>query len=141
MRPGRLRVAPLASPIATQPRPRGIASIANEVYVWTLPELATDPGAEPIHIAVPDLTLRVDDEIYALKFTADGRQLVTVDRQTSIVTWDATAPKKETVATDMETFASTISPDATKVAFSQFSSANPRSILWDLAAKHEVLRL
>ena len=56
-----------------------VASAANEIYVWELPELPLAAGAAPLHIAAPHLTLQTAGRaIQGLAFSADGRELHSV---------------------------------------------------------------
>ena len=98
-----------------------VASGANEIYVWEVPKLPLAAGASPLRIAAPHLTLQAaGEEIHGLAFSADGRELHSVDAGASIVTWDATAREDTGLGPDsMEgCFTAAISADATKVAFS-----------------------
>lgn len=72
----------------------------NEIHVWEVPRIPLAAGAPPLHIAVPQLVLRVTNarpletgnlgRPRALAFSADGRRLHSVAGST-ITTWDATA--------------------------------------------------
>ena len=115
----------------------------NEIYVWELPKLPADAAA-PLHITAPQLTLQAGKQILGLAFSADSRELHSVESGASIVTWDATAREDAGLGADsienFWPFAAKISPDATKVAFSMFSDP-PRCSVWELNKKQQVFRL
>jgi WD40 repeat protein len=120
-----------------------IGSGANEIYIWKMPNLPPPDGSDPLHIAVPDLTLHTtDDDLHAVAFSADGRQLHSVAGK-SLVTWDATLREDVGVGPESvgEFFISAISADSTKVAFSIASLRAPTSCVWDLTKNREVFRL
>jgi serine/threonine protein kinase/WD40 repeat protein len=120
-----------------------LATMANEIYVWELPELPLASEASPLHIAAPHLTLQTaGGAIQAISFSADGRELASVDAGKSIVTWDATAREETGLGPDSLEgyFLAAISADATKVAFSAGGIRNPMSCVWDLVKNQEVFR-
>ncbi len=122
-----------------------IVGSTNEIYVWEVPELPLAAGASPLRIAAPHLTLQTSGSsaIKSLAFSADGRELRSVDAGTSIVTWnttarDATARDENGLGPDGLPFRTTkISPDATKIVLEQENSFS----VWDLVKNQEVCRL
>jgi WD40 repeat protein len=117
-------------------------AVGGEIYVWEVPELPLAAGASPLRIAAPHLTLQTSGtSIQALAFSADGRELHSVDSGPSIVTWDATAGEETGMGPDSngELFLTTISPNATKIAFQKDSSR--QMCIWDLVKNQEVCRL
>jgi WD40 repeat protein len=115
----------------------------NEICVWEVPELPLAAGANPLRIAAPNLTLQTSGKvIQALAFSADGRELNSVDSGTSILTWDATAREETGIGPDSTKgpFNAAISVDATKIALQEDSSRQMCSV-WDLVKNQEVCRL
>ena len=98
-----------------------VVVMGTEIYVWEVPELPRAAGASPLRIAAPHLTLQTSGSsaIQALAFSADGRELRSVDAGTSIVTWDATAREETGLGPDSNVFAAAISPDASKIVLEQ----------------------
>ena len=119
-----------------------VASTTNEIYVWKIPELSLAPGASPLHVTAPYLTLQTGEEVNGVAFTADGRELQ-CSTATSIITLDATAREDAGLGPDFMdvAFSSVISADATKVAFGWGGSLKQRGSVWDLATNQEVFRL
>lgn len=122
-------------------------SASNEIYLWELPELSTAAQEGPTRIAMPNLTLRTNEEIRAIRFSPDGQELYSAGR-TSLVTWDTTLREVRGIGPEptgdfygsysIQTVA--ISPDRTKLALSG-SGLSTGFAIWDLTADRELCRL
>ncbi|MBW8884090.1 MAG: WD40 repeat domain-containing protein, partial [Planctomycetia bacterium] len=120
-----------------------LAAKGNEIYVWDLAELSLASSATLLRIAKPHVTLQTAGEaILALAFSADGREVQSVDTGSSIVSWDATSREETGLGPDsmVEFFNAAISPDATKVAFSSGGELNPMCSVWDIVRNEEIFR-
>jgi serine/threonine protein kinase/WD40 repeat protein len=118
------------------------SSVANEVYVWKLPQLSLADQTEPLRLAKPDLVLPTVQEIYTLAFSADGYQLMGLDAGTSLTTWDVTEVENNGLGPDLAKGAdlAEFNSDLSQIAFFVHDPPHSAYILWDLVSNAEISR-
>ena len=122
-----------------------LPSLANEIYVWQLPQLDAAEREQPLRIEKPDLVLPIAQEIVSLMFGDESRELTGVDAGNSITTWNVTLDESIDLGPDLQAFFfyAAVSPDASKFAFFDgiFGRPDNSYVLWDLERNREILRL
>lgn len=119
-------------------------SLNEKICVWEVSQLPLAVGSGPLQIAAPHLALQTTcNEIYGLAFRANNHELQSVDRGSSITSWNA-ASRGDTGPGGLGPTAGVkfaeISNDASKVAFCT-RATNPTASIWELARNEEECEL